>query len=171
MQEPPYTTLAQTRSEREKDILKRVQLLDRRTYEEYNAHPMPPPSALYDPKKSAGIIVFVSFDVQPGADDEMNRWYDEEHLPMLAKCPGWIRSRRFVLKEHNKIGGDAGKAENLGAPPKYLAVHEWADARVFESLSEEYKAATSTPWREKVMETVTSKERRIFKFSRRWDRE
>ena len=30
---------------------------------------------------------------------DFDRWYDEEHIPLLARVPGWVRSRRFVLKE------------------------------------------------------------------------
>jgi hypothetical protein len=169
MQEPPYTTLTETRSEREKDLLKRIQLLDRRTYEVYDAHSMPTPSELYDPQKSANVVVFVSNEIKPEDDSEWNKYQDEEHIPMLSKAPGWIRSRRFILKESGTMGTDAQGAENKRTPPRYLTIHEWASEASFDS--EEYRSAMNTPWREKVLPSVLARERRVFRFLRRWARD
>ncbi|EIM92242.1 uncharacterized protein STEHIDRAFT_143659 [Stereum hirsutum FP-91666 SS1] len=165
---PPYSTLAETRSEREKDIFSKMEVLDRRTYEVYNPPEgkATPPSALYDPKKTAPYALIVGISVKPEAEEEFNRWYDEEHIPLLAKVPGWIRSRRFVLKEAAKAGTKA----TGGQPPKYLAVHEWASGKEREG-TEEYKIATSTPWRTRLQSSITDRERRDVKFLKRWDRE
>ncbi|EED79649.1 predicted protein [Postia placenta Mad-698-R] len=159
----PYTTLAETRSDREKDILRRMQLMDRRHYELYEG-PAPPPSALYDPATPAPYVVFVGVETKPELEDEFNKWYDEEHFPMLAKVPGWIRSRRFVLADCNQMGQDAQKKQL----PKYLAMYEWASLDVFET--EEYKAALSTPWAAKIMANVVLKERRVMSFLKKWER-
>ncbi|EIN14000.1 hypothetical protein PUNSTDRAFT_58204 [Punctularia strigosozonata HHB-11173 SS5] len=169
MQERPYTTLAETRSEREKELLKRVQLLDRRTYEAYDAHTMPAPSNLYDPGISAPIVVFVSNEIKSEDEAEWNRYQDEEHIPLLSKVHGWIRSRRFVLKESGRMGVDAESTAEQEPPPKYLTVHEWASQAAFET--EEYKKAMDTAWRQKIMPSVVARERRVFKFLRRWDRD
>ncbi|KZT74994.1 hypothetical protein DAEQUDRAFT_720200 [Daedalea quercina L-15889] len=161
----PYTTLAETRSDREKDILRRIQLLDRRHYELVES-PSHPPSALYDATKPAPYVVFVCLGFKPEYEDEFNKWYDEEHIPMLSKAPGWVRTRRFVLKDWGQMGVEGQKQQK--EPPKYLALHEWQSKDVFHSA--EYKAAMSTPWRDKVMQGVVSKERRVMTFLKMWSR-
>ncbi|KZT74993.1 hypothetical protein DAEQUDRAFT_720199 [Daedalea quercina L-15889] len=161
----PYTTLAETRSDREKSILKRIQLLDRRHYELIET-PLYPPSALYDETKPAPYVVFVSLEVKPELEDDLNKWYHEEHIPMLAKVPGWIRSRRFVLKDAGQMGVEGQKEQKR--PPKYLAVHEWASMDVFEAA--ECKAAVATPWTEKIFAGVVAKERRVMTFLKMWTR-
>lgn len=164
-QVPPYTTLAETRSEREKRIMTDVEILDRRTYELWEG-PLPPPSAHFDPKKPAPYTVFVAVDVKPGTEDEYNKWYDEEHTPLLSKVPGWIRSRRFVLKDWAQ-GGEQGRAGQK-APPKFLAVHEWLSLDVKDS--EEHKAAMNTPWRDRVSKEFVRYELRTFKHHKSWER-
>ena len=161
---PPYTTLAETRSDREKDILRRMQLLDRRHYEFVDTPT--PPSALYDPTKPAPFVVFVSLTLKPEYEAEFNKWYDEEHIPMLSKVPGWIRTRRFVLKDWGQMGVEG--REQQKEPPKYLAVHETQSLDGFQS--DEYKAAMSTPWREKVLQGVVARERRVMTFLKMWTR-
>ncbi|KZT02476.1 uncharacterized protein LAESUDRAFT_738757 [Laetiporus sulphureus 93-53] len=162
---PPYTTLAETRSGREKDILRRIQMLDRRHYE-LMERPTHPSSVLYDETRPAPYVVFVSLEMKPEYEDEFSRWYEEEHIPLLAKVPGWIRSRRFVLKDWGQMGVE-GQIEQK-QPPKYLATHEWESLDGFQS--EEYKTAMGTSWRKNVLEGLLSKERRVMAFLRKWDR-
>lgn len=166
-QVPPYSLLAETRSDREKNILSRVEVLERRTYELYEGHPLHPPSALYNSKTTAPIILLVSLSVKAEAEEDFNKWYDEEHIPMLAKAPGWVRSRRYILKDAGSFGIEGSKKEGL--PPKYLAVHEWTEA--MDQESEEYKAATNTPWRARIVPSLTGFERRLCTLYKRWDRE
>lgn len=164
--EPPYTDLAATRSEREASILARFALLDRRTYT--LREPVYPPAAgaAYDPAKPGPFISVVEIAVKPEGQDEFDRWYEEEHIPMIAKAPGWLRSRRFVLEDAGATGPEAKE----GRPPRNLAVHEWESPAAFESA--EFKAAVSTPWMAKLRETaLVEARRRVFKFVRSWDRE
>lgn len=165
-QKPPYTVLAQTRSDREKRIFKDIGYLERRTYELIETT-YPEPSSLYNPEKSAPFTSFVSVDVKPGQEEEYNKWYDQEHIPLLSTIPGWIRSRRFVLRDWSKHGVEG--AEDKTAPPKYLAVHEWAYLDI--ALSKESKEKLETPWKRKVdEEVVASKSLRFCEFVRSWER-
>jgi len=164
---PPYTTLAETRSEREKGIFANSELFDRRIYDLYEKHPVQPPSSLYDPKKAAPVTVFRGIDVKESAEEELTRWYLEEHVPMLSKAPGWIRTRWFVLRESGYVGVEAAKQTKK--PPKFLAVHEWADAN-FES-SPEFKLSLESPWKDRLMKDITGGERRVFKLYKQWQRE
>ena len=58
-------------------------------------------------------VIVVTMDVDPEYEAELNRWYDEEHVPNLLSCPGILGVRRF------KARGSAGS---------YLAIAELAQA-------------------------------------------
>lgn len=73
----------------------------------------------------------VETDAEAGWADEIDRWYDTEHMPGLAAVPGCIHARRL-------LNGDSGPRslacydlvteETLGSPP-WLAVRgtKWSD--------------------------------------------
>jgi hypothetical protein len=46
------------------------------------------------PQTVPGALLIVN-DVDSDADDELNRWYQEEHLPNRLAIPGFRRARRF----------------------------------------------------------------------------
>jgi len=50
-----------------------------------------------------------------GADDDLDRWYREEHLALLAACLGYRRTRRYKLLP--LPGGEEA--------PEYVAFHEF----------------------------------------------
>lgn len=73
----------------------------------------------------------VEMDVASAHEDDLNAWYDREHMPGLAACPGTVRARRF----RNPGGSpryhscyDLTRTETLGSPP-WLAVRHtaWSD--------------------------------------------
>lgn len=164
-QEGAYSRLALTRSERETDLLNRIGVMDRRVYELYQGHLAHPPSALYNENTPAPFLIFMSMDVKESGLEELDKWYAEEHIPLLAKVPGWIRSRRFVLKDSGIRGLDVPEEK---VPPKYLTIHEYASAPDFGG--KEFQAAVNTPWRTKVMESVVARERRVFKHYKSFSR-
>jgi len=95
------------------------------------------------------------------SDEEFNRWYEDEHVPLLSKCPGWLRSTRWTLLNERDPRPD-GK-DHTESTARFLACHEWKSARVaFES--EEFRHAVTTPWREKIMTNVdpATEERRMW---------
>jgi hypothetical protein len=108
---------------------------------------------LYAPISDSGatgqappVLMAVSMSVPESAEADMEAWYVEEHIPMLLAVPGWRRSRRYVL-----TSGDG---------PRYLSLHEIDSRAAFDRP--EYKAATSTPWRNRIVETAIGRERRVF---------
>ncbi len=169
--EPPYVALATSRSAHELSVLARLEFLDRRIYT-----PLPPVAAPGVPESRHGAYVSVvelTIRDDPAAEAALNAWYDGEHVPMLARVPGWVRTRRFVAHSVLSVQGtsvvsDTGAMPRT-APGKYLAIHEWESLDAFET--EEFRAATSTEGREKVMGpegAVVRHERRVFKFFRAW---
>ena len=163
--EPPYSRLAETRSEREKRILRNLDVLERRTYELMDA-PFPPPSPKFDPKKPAPFVTVVSTGVKPEGEELLTRWYEEEHIPMFSKYPGWLRSRRFVLKDWSRMGVEG--QTNQTPPPKYLTFHEW------ESLDSmrnpEFRKEWETPLKAEVDKYVTKKDPRAFAYYKHWEK-
>lgn len=166
LQQSPYNTLANTASEREKDIFRRVQLLDRRTYDSLGED-IVPPAAGYDAESPGPYLITMQIEVKPELEEDLNRWYREEHVPLLAKVPGWRRSRRFVLREVGPAkGSDAEKMVARGSPPKYLAVHDWESPASFETP--EFKHATSTPWRMRLFESADRWDGTLYKLMQAW---
>jgi hypothetical protein len=73
----------------------------------------------------------VETDVVAEHEADLNAWYDAEHMPGLAACPGSVRARRF----RNPDGSpryhscyDLVRTETLGSEP-WLAVRHtaWSD--------------------------------------------
>ncbi|TFK85406.1 hypothetical protein K466DRAFT_588126 [Polyporus arcularius HHB13444] len=162
--EPPYTTLGKTRSEREKALAPRIALFDRRVYEQLDA----PILSRTPDAGPARFVRVVGVDVPPENEEDLNRWYDEEHIPMLAKVPQWVRSTRYVLREGGVSGTDESLKPTRGTP-KYLALHEYTGPGAVET--EEFRAALETPWTKKVMEYAELYDGRSFELLRRWERE
>ncbi|KAJ7125388.1 hypothetical protein C8R44DRAFT_980556 [Mycena epipterygia] len=85
------------------------------------------------------------------AEETFNDWYADEHIPMLSMVPGWRSSRRFRLLSAST------------SPPRYFALHEWGTCDAF--ATPEFKAATNTPWRTRVVvEQVNKKERYLLEY-------
>lgn len=68
---------------------------------------------------------------------EIDRWYDEEHLPILLSCPQWVMARRF------RITAARGTHYN------HVALHYLTDLRALQSPQRD--RARDTPWRDKLM--------------------
>lgn len=82
----------------------------------------------------AGAMLAIAFAVPDADEDEFNGWYEEEHVPLLMRVPGWLRVRRYRVRP----GFD-------GPPWTHLALHE---LRSEEALSRpERAAARDTPRR------------------------
>lgn len=140
---PAYKDLRVHNSEREKSILARLATLDRR---EYTLISDERPTGAPVHADASPALLLVSLSVPPGAEDDLHAWYAEEHTPMLLAVPGWRRSRRY--------------RQVMGTGPEYLAFHETDGPHVFET--DAFKAAVTTPWRDKIIQTATARERRVF---------
>ncbi|KAK4634551.1 3-oxoadipate enol-lactonase 2 [Fulvia fulva] len=146
LQKRIYTRLREERSLREKAVMSTFESLDRKIYSlistrgEYNGPP--------------AVTRAVSLRVNEADLDEFNRWYEEEHIDMLSKVPGWLRTRRFRMQ--------LGSLQ--GMPPsgqvEILAVHDFSKGDALDGA--EWKAATSTPWRNKMIEKA------LWRHSRTW---
>ncbi|ATY61702.1 Dimeric alpha-beta barrel [Cordyceps militaris] len=124
---PTYTTLRANRSPREAATIAQVDvrrafydLLHTKAADEFQ-----PIESLSD-AEAAGIVtvaVEISLTEDPAAGDAYQAWYTEEHVEMLAKVPGWLRSRLFKtspLQEADKTTyfclHDYAPTNGLGGP-------------------------------------------------------
>jgi hypothetical protein len=150
LETPAYKALWENASEREKRIMSSVGTLDRRVYSPLSdsradgvpAVPGAPP-----------VILAVSMSVPPAVEPDLEAYYDQEHYPMLLAVPGWRRARRFVL--------------TAGTGPKYLSLHEIDSEAAFDDPG--YKAAISTPWRNRIVGSAIGREKRVFRLHKSFD--
>ncbi|KAH7090036.1 hypothetical protein BKA62DRAFT_750637 [Auriculariales sp. MPI-PUGE-AT-0066] len=144
---PEVQKLIANRSERETRISNAYKIVDRRVYKlEYDSV-----EAGFPCTGETKYVLTVSMtSTDP---DNVDKWYAEEHLEMLRAVPGWLRSRRYSLVN----GAATGYAEEKQMP-KLMALHEWASADALKTP--EFKAATSTEWRDRVVASVVASERR-----------
>lgn len=83
----------------------------------------------------APVIMLVAFDVPEAMREEVDRWYVEEHVPLLLRAPGWMRARRYDVEA---MGEGSRRFTSL-------AFHQLADVSVLDSLERAF--ARSTEWR------------------------
>jgi len=141
---PSYKALAAQASDRDKSVTAGLAALDRRVYEQLSSD-----GPAWD--GPAPVILAVAMSVSAGAEDDLAAWYTDEHIPMLLEVPGWRRIRRFRL------------TRSMDAPgPDFLSLHELAGPEVLEEPG--YRAAISTPWRDRVVASALRRERRVFGF-------
>ena len=140
-----YKALSANASDRDKSVGAGLATLDRRVYEQISEDGSPA-------GRPAPVILAVAMSVPEGGEDDLAAWYTEEHIPMLLRVPGWRRIRRFRLtRTLDKPGPGV---------PDFLSVHELAGPEVLEDPG--YRAAVSTPWRDRVVASALRRERRVF---------
>lgn len=83
------------------------------------------------------LLYTVSFTAPDDRAEELHRWYDEEHIPLLLGCPYWMASRRFRVDGAPRPGHT-----------EFLALHWLSDIRALSSP--ERDAARRTPWRDRL---------------------
>lgn len=152
---PTYTSLRENRSPREGETIGQVDV-KRYFYDlvsEQKAPGFVPIEAHTDNEAEGQVLIAVENTVTAleGAEQALYKWYDEEHIPMLAKIPGWLRTRVFRT----------ATALDKEAPIKYLIMHEYTKENGIGGP--EYQAAISTKWREEVFaKVIANKHRRAY---------
>jgi hypothetical protein len=139
---PGYKALAGQASDRDKAVFAALGTLERRVFEQISEDGSPV-------GRPAPMILAVSLSVPADREADLAAWYTEEHIPMLLEVPGWRRIRRYRL------------VRGLDGPgPGFLSLHELAGPEVLEEPG--YRAAISTPWRDRVVASALRRERREF---------
>ncbi|WQF82518.1 Putative alpha/beta hydrolase-1 [Colletotrichum destructivum] len=154
LETPTYTTLRANRSAREAETIGQVDVT-RYFYDlviEQKAPLFLPIEQLSDKEAEGIVLVAVETTLRDeSAELEFKKWYAEEHIPMLTKVPGWLRTR---LLKVSSIGDGAGSKTT------YLALHDYA--RTNGLGGPEHKASVATAWGAEVAKSVTAKNRRTY---------
>ncbi len=66
------------------------------------------------------MVAACATPVENGEED-FDAWYRKEHLYEISKCPGYRRTRRFMLVDIAQVGPGA-QQKGLSAMPKYIAL-------------------------------------------------
>ena len=141
-----YKAVVEGGSDRDKFIMSHLATLDRRIYFQLSEDGAAVRRAGAGDPGGGQLGVF-------GAVDDMTAWYEQEHIPMLLAVPGWRRIRRYRLIGSAPLGGPGAG---------FLSLHELAGPSVLEDPG--YRAAVSTPWRDRIVSGALSRERRVLRF-------
>jgi acetyl-CoA C-acetyltransferase len=107
--------------------------------------------------EAAGHVLISNTSTLPAEDDtakeeDLKRWYSDEHIPMLARVPGWRRSRLYLTASIDPK-----------APREFVAIHEFTPQNGLGGP--EHKASMDTPWRSRVSGYLSSKTRRVYNWA------
>lgn len=150
-----YLTLRANRSPREASTIGEVEVT-RFFYDLLHtkeASSFVPPENLSDEEAEGRVTVAVEITPtdSPGAQDEYQKWYTEEHANMLSKVPGWLRSRFFKTSS----------VESGVDKTTFFALHDYTKDNGLGGS--EHKASMDTPWRTQVFDKyVATKGRRTY---------
>ena len=130
LETPGYQQLKHAPSERTASMLASVSGFTRYVTEEIRRFVRPGADA--DPL-AAPYVYAVWFAAPPDRDEAFNRWYDEDHCPLLLENPHWWQIRRYRIR--------------TGTPDRWthLALHYLGDLAAMSSP--ERARARGTPWR------------------------
>lgn len=81
----------------------------------------------------SNVVYFAKAEAEPEYEEELSRWYNEEHIPLLMKVPGYLGAKRYVAVE----GG-----------PKFLTFWEIESIDAYKSKA--HDEAVDTPWTHKL---------------------
>jgi hypothetical protein len=81
-------------------------------------------------------VLLILNDVQDGAEQEFNRWYQQQHLPERLAVPGFRRARRYRA---------------VGGQPANMAVYDCHSVEVLSSPEYRERLANPTEWTRKVL--------------------
>ena len=93
-----------------------------------------PPGDLREAAEASALFLACG-DVPLEHEAELDRWYEQEHLPLLRRVPGVLGARRFVADD---------------GTPRHVALYDLASLSVPDR--EEWHAALRTPWAKRIDE-------------------
>ncbi|KAF8216478.1 hypothetical protein K438DRAFT_1558472 [Mycena galopus ATCC 62051] len=145
-----FSALQARASDKEKAIVGKIEGTSKRVY--YHMGTFTHPGTAVESLPCKFLLVVTLEMTTPEAEDDLNKWYDEEHMDLLSKVPGWKQGRRYKLRDFSQKGLMADDPVS-----KYLAIHEITNNNF--SSTPEFKHASSTEWRERIMKNACRKAR------------
>jgi hypothetical protein len=94
---------------------------DTRFYEE--VQDFTPASSNTKPGEHAKrFLISAALEPPPEGEKDFDAWYRDEHLPVLAAAPGYVRTRRYDLVSGTSLNEFERSVPDI---PKVLALHEF----------------------------------------------
>jgi hypothetical protein len=127
---------------------------DTRFYTEIQSH-----SSLSPPGPTTFLFSAALEPPSTNAGD-FDAWYRDEHIAILSRAPGFVRTRRYEL-----VSGTTLEAFERTSPelPRYLALHEFGGEELpWKQLGE----STQTEWAKRVLGSLVREEVGWFKSKR-----
>ena len=87
-------------------------------------------------------------DIVPGAEEDFNRWYVEQHFPERLAVPGFLRGRRYL---------------SARGAPKYFTLYETAGPEVLRSPVYMERLNNPTEWTRRVLPNMRNAIRNAFR--------
>jgi hypothetical protein len=101
---------------------------------------------------NANGLMTVWLDVPPGREDELNDFYEREHLRHIVRLEGFVSGRRYVCED---------------ASPRFLTWYETVDEHVETAAAFQHAVAQPTPWTQRILRLADgNRERMSFKLMR-----
>lgn len=117
-------------------------------FEQRRYERVPVPTSAHEAEADdTSLLMAVWWTPKAGTVDDFNAWYDEEHIPMLMKVPGWKAIQRYRLAD--------------GTGPAFVALHFLESLAVLEHPA--HREAGQTAWRARSAANREQHERRIFR--------
>lgn len=111
-------------------------------------------SSIGDADFVAPVILAVSLKVAQHDTNQLNTWYQEEHLGMMSRVPGWIRTRRY-----ERVVDNGCAKTSVVLDVEYLTLY---DFRAENGLQGEvHKEASATPRTAEIRGILKWKENQI----------
>jgi len=86
-----------------------------------------------------GAMLGVWMQPKPEHEDDLNAWYEQEHLGDRLVNPGFLRARRYV---------------SLTGDPKYFAMYDLTDLGALSSPEYSKARDNATPWTRRVVDNL-----------------
>lgn len=101
--------------------------------------------------------IYAAIEPGIGADSDLDNWYRQEHLGLVSEVAGFIRTRRYKLREHFIFDLSDGQ-HNENMVPSFLAIHEFQNA--------DYVGGALTPsteWSARIWKSVRHVDLSVYK--------
>lgn len=154
---PAYKALGANPSPGDKSIISRLAIFNRRIYKLDATALGPNPDQVLPTK----YILFAGLDPKAEKIDDLHKWHADEHWGLMSKVPGFARARQYSLVAGSavELAGKPDKSVEL-PPYPFINLVDW-ETDTFTS-TEEFKAATTTPWAASALGELQKSELRVF---------
>jgi hypothetical protein len=84
-------------------VFKRARF-DTRFYEEVQVYePERSKEGVEEGGKEGRFLLSAALQPQQGQEDDFDNWYREEHLKVLSECEGYVRTRRYEVRDASTL--------------------------------------------------------------------